>query len=425
MKRALLFFAFAIGLSSLAFAQPKGGPPAPTVVAEPVKELEITPSTLMLGTVMPPRKAVVGSAVEGRVDDVPVREGDPVQGPRGEGADRERGQTLAQVLTETINIELRGAKAELELRQHELAMIEIAQEEVVQAETKLKMSDALRVFAKSKLDRAESLFKQSRAATRHDYDEAISAAEAAEQTYRGAISSVKLAQEGQPLKEAAAKARVAVQQEEVNRIEDRLRKYTVRAPFDGFVSALHTETGAWIKQGDPVAEIIELAEVDIIVAVPENYVSFARKGAASQVTVDSLPGKQFSGEVVYVVPQADLKSRTFPVKIRVKNELAAGIPLLKAGMLARAQVAVGGEARGAVVRRDALVLDKENKYVFVADFDPQAVEEGPVRREKVTLGASDGTFVIVHGNVKPGDRVIIEGNERLRDKQMVKIKLKK
>ena len=34
-------------------------------------------------------------------------------------------------------------------------------------------------------------------------------------------------------------------------LEDRLRKYTIVAPFAGFVSAEHTEAGAWIQQGDP------------------------------------------------------------------------------------------------------------------------------------------------------------------------------
>src|SRR5687767_5444206 len=97
-----LYYVVLLLIPAAALAQPKGGPPAPTVVAEPILERAVTPSALLLGTVMPPRKTVVGSAVEGRVETVPVREGDPVHGPTGEGEQREKGQTLAQVLTETI-----------------------------------------------------------------------------------------------------------------------------------------------------------------------------------------------------------------------------------------------------------------------------------------------------------------------------------
>src|SRR3990170_1161575 len=94
-----------------ALAQPPG---LPAVIVSPVVEREITAGQTFVGTVMPLKKAIVGSAVDGRVVEFPLDEGDRV----------EEGQTLAQLLTDTIKLEVETAEAELQLRQQQLAELE-------------------------------------------------------------------------------------------------------------------------------------------------------------------------------------------------------------------------------------------------------------------------------------------------------------
>ena len=79
------------------------------VEVAPVQQQAVAAGQEFVGTVFPTRTAVIGSAVDGRVIEFPINEGDRV----------EAGQTLAQLLTETISLELQAAEAELQLRQEE------------------------------------------------------------------------------------------------------------------------------------------------------------------------------------------------------------------------------------------------------------------------------------------------------------------
>ena len=71
--------------------------------------------------------------------------------------------------------------------------------------------------------------------------------------------------------------------------------------------------------------------------------------------------------------------------------------------------------RVTAVPRDALVLRADRVSVFVIG------EENTARRVDVELGAAEGNFIEVTGDVRPGDSVVIRGGERLRDGQAVTI----
>ncbi len=101
-----LIWLVSIGVSG---AQPPNMPPAPVVVA-PVVERTIAGAQSFVGTVVPRYTAVIGTAVAGRIVDIFVEEGDQVTAR----------QPLAKLLTETIELEIVAAKAELDLRQQEL-----------------------------------------------------------------------------------------------------------------------------------------------------------------------------------------------------------------------------------------------------------------------------------------------------------------
>ena len=55
---------------------------------------------------------------------------------------------------------------------------------------------------------------------------------------------------------AQAHAQVAIQDATVERLKDQLTKHTIISRFDGYVTAEHTEVGQWVKQGDPVADVV-------------------------------------------------------------------------------------------------------------------------------------------------------------------------
>jgi RND family efflux transporter MFP subunit len=389
------------------------GPPAVLVAVSPAVEREIAASQAFVGTVMPLRKAVVGSAVDGRVIEYPLNEGDRV----------ERGQMLAQLLTDTIQLELAAAEAELELRKQELAELEngTRPEEIAQMQARMASAAARWKYAQARRARADNLFQQRQAISEEEREEMVALAVEAEQAYIDAKAAHQLAVEG-PRREqiAQAAAMVAVQQATVDRLKDQIAKHTIISRFAGYVAAEHSEVGQWVKQGDPVAEVVALDEVEVVAHVVEQYVPHVRAGMSVSVELPALGGAPLSGVVSAIVPQADVQARTFPVKIRVKNELTEDGPLVKSGMLARVILPTGRKQTATLVNKDALVLGGQQPVVFVVDAAPNA-KQGKARPVSVQLGSAVGNMIQVTGGVMPGQVVVVQGNERLRPGQDVQI----
>ncbi|MDH3591900.1 MAG: efflux RND transporter periplasmic adaptor subunit, partial [Planctomycetota bacterium] len=176
----------------------------------------------------------------------------------------------------------------------------------------------------------------------------------------------------------------------------------------------HTEAGQWLETGTMVVTLLALDDVDAVFPVPERDAARLKRGAAVDVYVPALGGKRFQGTLNTVVPQADLRGRTFPVKIRVNNTLRDGGPVLMAGMVARAAIGVGEKTLSLLVPKDAVVLGGPSPTVYVVSAD------GSVRPVPVELGAGYEAKLVVKGALKEGDVVVVRGNERLQPGQKVK-----
>jgi multidrug efflux pump subunit AcrA (membrane-fusion protein) len=419
-------------------------PPAPVVVTR-VLERELSPRHTVVGTVMPLRASTVGSAVSGRVEDFLVNEGDRVR----------KGQAIARLRTGIIAAEVANAVGEMKMRKAEVAELEAGSrpEEKEQARARLDSAAALSEFLKAKKQRAVIL---GRSISPEELQEISSLSARADAAHAEAHAALKLLE---PRREKLdqARAKLEAARAEVERLQEQLDRHTVYAPFDGYVVAEHTEVGQWVLQGAAIAELAELDQVEIEVHVLEDYASGLRLGQGAKVALGAFPGEDFSGQVSVIVPRANMKSRTLPVRVRLQNRfeqnqagqlctavLGVGIarcPLhlasavgpaamnlertrgvvLKAGLFARVTLPVGQQARGLVLPRDALVLGGSSRTVYVFDPDPSDPDKGKVRPVPVEVGREDRGLVEVRGDLRPGQLVVIEGNERVRPGQDVAV----
>ena len=384
-------------LAGAALAQ---GGPAPVVVA-PVVEREVVARRSFVGTVEAERVSTVGGEVEGLVLEFLAKEGARVA----------EGDVLARLRTTTLELQIAAARAELALRNEELKELRNGSrpEEIEQERAKVGQARAEHEIRAWKLKNAEQPF-QAATISEDEVRDARLAAQVAAEKLREAEATLRLAEEG-PRSERIdqAVARVKVQEAEIARWEDRLERHVIRALFAGRVVAEHTEAGAWLKAGDPVAEIAALDRVDVVAPVLEDYVHGLATGVEVPVTIDAIAGRQWTGKIHAVVPRADPRARTFPVKIRLDNPAEGEGVLLKAGMFARIHIAVGESRRAVLVPKDALVLGGPKPVVFVLSDDGKTVRPVPVE----TGLAVDGE-IEVRGPVAAGAKVVVRGNERLR-----------
>ena len=403
----ILFALLAYMLPSWSHAQD----PKPVVVAQ-VTEDEVRLGQRVVGTVNPLRNSTIGSAIDGRVQDFFVNEGEAVQ----------QGQPLAQLRTETLRIEKAAAEAELELARNRLLELKNGSrpEEIQEADANRRAAEAAVLNADRKLFRMEALAERS-AASEIELDDAREQAKSARFTLEATEALLKRIKEG-PRAEliAQAEAQLDLQQQRLNLIEDRIQKSTIKAPFDGFVSAEFTEIGAWISRGDPIAQVIQMDEVEVLAPVTADAIVNLRIGDELRVEFPELPNELVTGKIERIVPVASSRARTFPVFIRLSNQMEQGTPMLKAGMLARVDIPAGKRELMPLVPKDALVLNGNERSVFVVEKQPGS-DEGIARKVNVQLGIAIDNRIQVVGDITAEDWVVVQGNERLSTDTKVKV----
>lgn len=376
------------------------------MIAARVVERDVTNTQSFVGTVAPVKRALVGSAVAGRVIEVPIEEGDRVKA----------GQPLAQLLTETISLEIAQAEGELALRQAELEELENGSrpEEIAQAEAVMHAARSRRDFLKSRLNRLEAAARLRGAITEDEVHEARANAEEAEQTFLQTEAAHKLAVEGPRAERIAqARAQVKMQQAVVDRLMDQRKKYTVRTKFDGYVVLKETEEGDWLNQGDPVAEVLAIDEVDVVAEVGEASLAHIAPGQTTPVTFPALPSPDYTGKVQAIIPLGDIRTRTFSVKVRLKNQFQNQVPLLKPGMYARVRLRASGESPGLMVPKDALRLGGPKPVIFLVPGDTKPGATAKARMVPVELGMAEAGLIQVIGQVGKDELVLVEGQARL------------
>jgi RND family efflux transporter MFP subunit len=192
---------------------------------------------------------------------------------------------------------------------------------------------------------------------------------------------------------------------EVERIEIELQKKIIRAPFDGIIIKRHVDRGEWLAEGATVAILAKDDVVDIVANVSEKFIPFIQIGMPVNATVN---GQEISGSVLAIVPRGDVATRTFPVKIRTPNTLS-----LIEGMTAKVILPVGKPHNSLVVPRDAVITVRGQTVIYaINDSKAQMI---PVR----VVGYQDLAAGIEGEGLAEGMQVVVKGNERLRDGQMV------
>lgn len=399
-----------VSVAGLVLAVDRSAPAQPPqtvpVAVARVERQELALGQSFVGTVYPARVSDVGSAVDGRVVKLPVLEGQHVAA----------GQPIAELLRGLLEIEKAGAVAELDRRRQVLAELQAGSrpEEIDQRRAAVQGLEARAEYARSRLERLRRLAERG-TSTADELLDGETEFRQVQADLRSSQAALELAEAG-PREEqiAQAAAAVAAQEAEVERINDQLGKHTIRAPFEGWVVDRFTEEGQWLSRGGLVARIAELSRVEVEVQVPEIAITSLVTGMDVRLEFDAARDQTWIGRVERVVPQADLLSRSFPVKVMLENRVVDGQPVLRGGMLARAWLPVGKTGLATIVPKDALVLGSGQPLVYSVDQAAGQPGAGTVRPVRVSLGATVGGGVEIIGPIDPGSLVVIRGNERLR-----------
>ena len=345
MKKSMQY-AFVL-MAALLIAAPSMAqerPPSPVVV-DKVTSGDMAPQTEFIGTVYFTETSNVAAEVDGKVVALNVQEGQRVK----------RGASLVVLSSDILNSTIDNARALLE------------------------QSKADSDLAKRENERTTKLYKSQTVA-------------------EGEYDSKRLAALASEKRMIAAKAILS-------RLEMEKAKKTIRAPYSGVVLERKVFRGEWVSKGSVVLEMARDDEFDVVVNAPREAFGVVKPGL--KVTIKAA-GKDMPGEVFAAIPRGDVATRTFPVKIRVKND-----GTLAQGMEARVVLPKGVGGNTLIVPRDAIISSRGQMVVWT-------VVKGQAIPQPVFVVGYRGMMAGVKSKtLKEGMDVVVKGNERLQPQQPV------
>lgn len=177
------------------------------------------------------------------------------------------------------------------------------------------------------------------------------------------------------------------------------RELEIDSPAAGFITERIALPNMYVQPGAKLYTIADLSTVWVYAQVAQDDLGRVRTGSPAEITVDSYPGRTFSGRVSFISPQLDQTTRTAKVRLEIANP---GLKL-SLGMFVdvRVDLPLG---RQLVIPRSAIFQTGTRQVAFVdkgdGHFEPRDIE----------TGAQSGDEVVVTRGLKAGDRIVTSAN---------------
>jgi len=183
---------------------------------------------------------------------------------------------------------------------------------------------------------------------------------------------------------------------------------TIRAPFDGVVTARYVDPGTLIPQsttpsaaGSPIVSLATLAPLRVYAYAPQRLSPFIKDGAPATISVSELPGRRFSGTITRHPEALDQSTRTMLVEVDLRNADRSLYP----GMYADLGMTAHVTANSISAPDDALIFRNDKVYLPV-------VRDHRLTLITVNLGHDNGYTVEVSGDgLHAGDLVAMNVGE--------------
>jgi RND family efflux transporter MFP subunit len=194
----------------------------------------------------------------------------------------------------------------------------------------------------------------------------------------------------------------------VELLETRVEDMVIRAPFDGMVLKRHAEIGEWVGEGDALVELLSIQELEVWLSVPQEHLSAVRDMKDPvELRFDSTSEVRATRDVT-ILPSVDLLGRTFETIVRFRND-----GTLAPGMSVVAWVPTQQTQEVITVPKSAILHADAGPYVYVVRAGSA---DAPMTAEFTSIDILyplEGRMAVRSPVLMTGDRVVVEGNERL------------
>ena len=214
---------------------------------------------------------------------------------------------------------------------------------------------------------------------------------------------------------AAARSNLAAAQANLGRLEELQGFKTVKAPFDGVITARNTDIGMLINAGNggtaqELFHIASISKLRVFVSVPQTYAQAAVPGTPAELTLAEFPGRRFKGQLVRNAEAIDTGTRTLLSEVDLDNSTGE----LRPGAYAEVHLKFHTSVPTVIVPVGSILFRSEGLRIGV-------VRSGKVQLMPVVLGKDYGTEVEVVSGLSADDEVIMNPADSLTSGLAVRV----
>ena len=180
-------------------------------------------------------------------------------------------------------------------------------------------------------------------------------------------------------------------------------EFEVKSMLSGTVFNRRVNVGDHVATGQSLFELVDLSHVWALFDAYESDLSWIKKGSTVNFTVESVPGKTFSGAVSFIDPTINPLTRVAGVRVEVSNISGALKPEMFATGAIKTQL---GSSKVLVVPKSAVLWTGARSVVYVKGDDKT---KNAFTLRDITLGSEIGDSYMVAGGITDGDVIVTNG----------------
>lgn len=188
--------------------------------------------------------------------------------------------------------------------------------------------------------------------------------------------------------------------DELRRTREITKTLTIDSPASGIVTEKMALEGMYVKPGMRLYTLADLSTVWVYVDVYEYQLPWVRIGQNATMTLPYLPDRSYQGQVVYIYPYLEEKTRVIHVRLEFANADLA----LKPGMYATVTLQRELDRQAVLIPREAYIDSGIRRVAFLSlpggKFQPREIEVGV---------QAENDMVEVRQGLEPGDKVVVSG----------------
>jgi RND family efflux transporter MFP subunit len=190
---------------------------------------------------------------------------------------------------------------------------------------------------------------------------------------------------------------------EAAQLRTQIRYANIIAPTNGIVVDKQKIAGEYVNTGTTIATMINTQSLKAEVSIPENQLSYLKKGQKTIITSDAYPEKTFSGIINFISPKGD-ENHNYIVHIDIANKSSVQ---LKSGIYINVEFSgMSSHQTLLMIQKNALAEGVKNPLVYV-------YKNGIVEERKLVVGLESGDYIEVKKGLSPGELIVTSGQINL------------